>query len=167
VATRISYWWISRGIFSFKKIWQGRGAPKVIFLLVSSFRFFIRFHLMLCRNSCRAAALIVPCEEPAIEFPVKLETLFKEANCLLPNVGACLALFTGVDGLLPLFNNSFSADVAWKRNKKKGVSIFIGCKNIVFGNRPYWPLERWRCVLWSDCPMNGWIDFSRNAKRIE
>jgi len=91
---------------------------------------------MLCRNSCRAAALIVPCEEPAIEFPVKLETLFKEANCLLPNVGACLALFTGVDGLLPLFNNSFSADVAWKRNKKRGSAFLLAVKIACFAIGP-------------------------------
>lgn len=95
----------------------------------SSSSFFVVFlyvfhhHLILWRSSCRAEAVIVLCDETNLVPPpsaptaltklvpppvAKLETLFSDANCRLPNVGAGRDLLSRVRlDALPL-----SAEVA-------------------------------------------------------
>ena len=86
---------------------------------------FSSHYLILWRSSCRAEAEMVPCDEtnllapPPIPLPplpptvAKLDTLFSEVNCLLPNVGAGLELLLSRPTLaLP---RAFSAEVACQR----------------------------------------------------
>lgn len=85
-------------------------------------------HLILWRNSCRAEAVMVPCDEtnlvaPPIPLPWpvtrwllpptvdKFDTLFSEVNCRLPNVGAGRDLLSRPTPKVALLS-AFSAEVA-------------------------------------------------------
>lgn len=90
---------------------------------------------------CDDTNLLVPVIPPTLAAPalvVKLETLFNEVNCLLPNVGAGRGILLSRTTPVVVLPSAFSAEVAYTNTTVRliqmdSINNFMICQRYAYG----------------------------------